>query len=354
MPAVLGVVLVLSVVCTPRSAAQTTNPTAADETPLESDLSSPAATMRTFRLAVQRAQEVRADARRAWEIALGCLDMPAAASPGSAVEEAVGRRLTAQKLLDVIDRIASDPASELPDAERAAAGGLDAYVFFPQSTSTGQRRVLEKLGKSVSQAIVLIQTSPGTWKFSQRTIEGIDALHEQMLTLPVLSGAGQPVSALLGPTFDRTRTWGWFALAGAIFLGLLAGKTVAMVLRNAGKRMHSHKWAGRKILFDAAAGPANLALITLGLAIGLRFIYMDAAVATLSLKVIAFLYLIAVGWYLYNLVDLISLLLEKFAERSDSKLDDMVLPLITKTLRIFLIVVFTLVAAQNVFGLNIT
>ncbi|MCC7407899.1 MAG: mechanosensitive ion channel family protein, partial [Phycisphaeraceae bacterium] len=42
------------------------------------------------------------------------------------------------------------------------------------------------------------------------------------------------------------------------------------------------------------------------------------------------------------------------AERSDSKLDDMVLPLITKTLRIFLIVVFTLVAAQNVFGLNIT
>ncbi|MCC7204894.1 MAG: mechanosensitive ion channel family protein, partial [Phycisphaeraceae bacterium] len=354
LPMVLGVVLVLGVVCPPPAAAQTTNPTTAEETPLESDLSSPAATMRTFRRAVQRAQELRPDARQAWEIALGCIDMSAGPSSGSTAEDAVSRRLAAQKLLDVIDRVASDPANELPDAQRAAAAELDAYVFFPQPSSAGQRRVLGKLGKSVSQPIVLVQTSPGTWKFSQRTIEGIDVLHEQMLALPVLSGGGQPVSALLGPTFDRTRTWGWLALAGAIFLGLLAGKVVATVLRNAGKRMHSHKWAGRKILFDAAAGPANLALITLGLAIGMRFIYMDGAVATLSLKVIAFLYLIAVGWYLYNLVDLISLLLGKFAERSDSKLDDMVLPLITKTLRIFLIVVFSLMAAQNVFGLDIT
>ena len=46
--------------------------------------------------------------------------------------------------------------------------------------------------------------------------------------------------------------------------------------------------------------------------------------------------------------------LRKLVERTESKIDDQIVPLIRKTLRIFLVIVFTLVVAQNIFGLNIT
>ncbi|MCC7145839.1 MAG: mechanosensitive ion channel family protein [Phycisphaeraceae bacterium] len=168
--------------------------------------------------------------------------------------------------------------------------------------------------------------------------------------------AVEPVQILnlLGPTFDRTPYWGWLGLLGAIFLGLIAGKIAGSILRAAAGKLQRRGWEGRGVAFENAANPASLALLTFALTAGMQLIYLEEPLRLLTNRCIQFLYLLSVAWLLFNLVDVVDLALRKVTGRTNTKLDDMVVPLVRKTLRIFLVVVFTLVAAQNVFGLNIT
>ena len=62
----------------------------------------------------------------------------------------------------------------------------------------------------------------------------------------------------------------------------------------------------------------------------------------------------AVGWFLYNLVDVLAQGMAHFATRTQSNLAGQLVPLVRKTLRVFLVVLLVLFAAQFVFGADIT
>ncbi len=110
----------------------------------------------------------------------------------------------------------------------------------------------------------------------------------------------------------------------------------------------------RATVFDNLASPLSLALLSLGVAVGLLFIYMEGAVQEFAQQVLEFLFIFSLAWFLYNLVDVVEVVLRRLTARTRSKLDDTLVPLLRKTLRIFLVIVFTLFVAQNIFGLDIT
>ena len=209
---------------------------------------------------------------------------------------------------------------------------------------------------------MLIDSDPGpgmAWRFSRETVLSAVDLAESLRPLPprhlAVADSDEPVFTILGATFERTIWWGWLALLGSIFMGLLIGRIVAGSLRTAGERLHRHRWDVRAVAFESLASPASLALLTLGLAFGLHaFIYLSDDLKHLVNQIIQFLYLIAAGWALYNLVDTLVMAIKRVTSRTPNKLDDMIVPLIRKTLRVFIVVVFFLVVAQNVFGVNIT
>lgn len=159
----------------------------------------------------------------------------------------------------------------------------------------------------------------------------------------------------LGRTFHETGWVAWGMLLLAIFLGLVAGKVVQLSLRRLSREVAKKKWwKTRGLGFRAAASPAYLALTTGGLQVGLSWIVMAPAVRAFSGDVIKLLYIVAFGWYLFNLVDLVELFLRRITRRTKSTLDDQVVPLVRKSLRIFLVVVFALFTAENVFGADIS
>jgi len=129
---------------------------------------------------------------------------------------------------------------------------------------------------------------------------------------------------------------------------------VKTLLRNFSDRLKRRGWTVRSAVFQHASGPASLALFTLGLAIGLQGVYLANEVRPLALKLIGLLYIVAIGWFLYNLVDLIDMTLRRITAKSATRLDDTVVTLLRKALRIFLLIMFTLFIAQNFFGANIT
>ncbi len=61
-------------------------------------------------------------------------------------------------------------------------------------------------------------------------------------------------------------------------------------------------WQRRATALSSAASPASMALVTVGGLIGLRGIYMVPSVNYFSGQVIKFLFMISLGWLLYNLV----------------------------------------------------
>jgi MscS family membrane protein len=158
----------------------------------------------------------------------------------------------------------------------------------------------------------------------------------------------------LGETFELTPWTGWIFLLAAIFVGLLGGKLAQNLLRGIGRRMLDTGWNFRGTIFVDAAGPANLALIAVGASVGMTAIRMPQQLWELTYhSIIPFLYIVAMGWFVFNLVDLVDVTMRRFATRQEGKLHEQVIPLIRKTLRIFVVAVFALFVAENVFGANI-
>src|SRR5262249_13808914 len=145
------------------------------------------------------------------------------------------------------------------------------------------------------------------------------------------------------PTFTQTTFTGWLILLAGIFFGLVAGRVVQTFLRNVGERLKSRNWPVRAAMFQHAARPANPALFALGLGVGLQGPHVESReVSTFLLKLVAFLYILAIGWFLYNIVDLVDLTLRKLTARSATKIDDTVATLLRKALRIFVAIMFVL------------
>lgn len=178
---------------------------------------------------------------------------------------------------------------------------------------------------------------------------------ESPTTLPLHSSIEDVMEQLgVEETWRDTEWWGWVALLGWIFAGVLAGRIASGLLRKAAARAQNRGALAAATVIRSAATPASLFLITVGISIGLGFIDLQPVASTLRNKILTFLYVLAVGWFLFNLVDLIDIWLKNLATRTQSHLDDQLAPLIRKTLRIFLVILIGLYIAQNVFNQDIT
>ncbi|MFP4145521.1 MAG: mechanosensitive ion channel domain-containing protein [Phycisphaeraceae bacterium] len=350
----------------PAQSAETTAPPAADQpapprqaedVPVpEIDVSSPQATLAMF---LQAMAHIRAEGPAepgAWEAV-------AAAFGASSPQELDD---SAHQLMRVFDRVGVPDPQALPNAEQAAEGPGE-YLLFPRTSEHAWVwEQLQAVGRSPAEdaEIALARQENGTWTFSADTRQHIASLADSLGPLPpratqadVLSDAAGRVMSLLGPVFQRTRLWQWMALLGCIFLGVTVGKGAAIGLRGMATRLRSRNWLVRATVFENLARPLHMTLIVLAIHTGLIAFVLNGDrspliefvndAATLG-------YILAIGWFCYNLVDLVDVIMRHFASRTQSRLDDALAPFVRTSLRIFLLVVFTLVVAQNVFGMDIT
>ncbi|MBN2475952.1 MAG: mechanosensitive ion channel family protein [Pirellulales bacterium] len=146
----------------------------------------------------------------------------------------------------------------------------------------------------------------------------------------------------------------WLIFLVSIFLGLLAGKIAAVVLGNFGRRFEHRGWRVWNHLVVDLVGPAKLGLLALGLSVGLAFLGgKSAGLSEFTGKTLLLLFSIVVFWYAYNLVSVVDLVLRRFTAKTESVLDDQIVPLIRKTLRVFVVVVGTMFVVDSVFDQDI-
>jgi MscS family membrane protein len=147
--------------------------------------------------------------------------------------------------------------------------------------------------------------------------------------------------------WETYSAWNWLALLAAVAVGLVAGRVAVFMLSRLARRFDGRGWLALQQMMVGLMGPANLALLTAGLYVGLQ---QNGSLTTFTRALVRLLATLAVSWYVYNLTGLVDLLFRHLPTRRESLLDRQLAPMVRKSLRTVVVVLTALLVAQNVFG----
>lgn len=181
--------------------------------------------------------------------------------------------------------------------------------------------------------------------------------------------ASQPAQRSLSGLLDfpelvtREKLADWLFLLVAIIVAIAIGRVLSYILQLTAKRLQARGWNAYAVVFSGLASPANLALFTIGLGLGLMKLFQVhhrpddvdplADLKDFSDRVLLLLYTVAGFWYAFNLVAAVEVALRRISRRTETTLDDDLVPVIRKALRIFIVIIGALFILQNVFDRNI-
>lgn len=161
--------------------------------------------------------------------------------------------------------------------------------------------------------------------------------------------------------FLGNELWRWVALLGVLLVSFVIGKTLSFLIQQQATRLRDRRPLRIvQMLLASTAGPANMLILAGGLYLASTIMKLEIRIADESrslrpfwLNVCATIAAIAFAWFVYRLVDILEHFLGRWAATTESRLDDQLVPLVRKTLRVFVVVVAALFIAQNIFHLQI-
>ena len=185
----------------------------------------------------------------------------------------------------------------------------------------------------------------------------------------ILAQATQPAAAhWYAAEFLNNPLWGWAALLGTLVVTLAVARLVSFILTtHGGKLVEGGRFVALGMVLRCLAKPAGLVILAGGLYSAGAFmrldyvLYVEGAGDAAKVRDLGWLWLaacrtfaaLAIGWAVYRLVDVLEFFLLRWTSRTRTQLDDQLVPIIRKALRIFTVIVVVLFIAQNIFSMKI-
>lgn len=169
-------------------------------------------------------------------------------------------------------------------------------------------------------------------------------------------GQAQEAVSWADGTFLGNTVWQWLGLLVVLLVSFAIGRTAAYVLQKQAEKLErAERLLVLGMLLRCLAGPLKMLLLAGGLYVAATFMDLDAQTELRGfwLKVCKTLAVLSAGWLIYRLVDVIEHFLRRWTSKTDTQLDDQLVPLIRKTMRVFVVIVAVLFIAQNVFRWDI-
>jgi MscS family membrane protein len=157
---------------------------------------------------------------------------------------------------------------------------------------------------------------------------------------------------ILGYEFVGNEVWRIGVVFCILLAALIAGKIVSYIMTRGARKLEE---AGEaitlaKLVLRCASGPATLLIFTGGLNISFLFLEMTEEVRSASDTLIQLMISVSIAYFLYKLVDVAEYYLNRYAATTESTLDDMLVPLIRKTIRVVIVIIVGLYIAESVSG----
>ena len=302
--------------------------------PIPESLQSPRATMETF---LDAMNATRAGEQAQIEQAISTLDLSAV---NPLVRPEKGRD-AAWMLQEVIDR------TRIPNTKRVSARTTGKpYVFNTYENGNIEIVFNENIG----------------WQFSSATVAVLPALLDEVSPNEKVDGAASDsvvhlpihlrLRGMIPPKLKEQRfileQWQWFGIVAIIFAGLIVDKLIAILLALTVRIWRARRARGAyRQIADTILRPFGLMAMAFMWWAGVNMLGLPASALLILLVSVKFLACFATVWAAYRLVDLIAAFLNQAASRTLSKLDDALVPLITKTMKVFVTVMGIVFIADN-------
>ncbi|MFC1823498.1 mechanosensitive ion channel family protein [Thermodesulfobacteriota bacterium] len=142
------------------------------------------------------------------------------------------------------------------------------------------------------------------------------------------------------------KLWRIIALFVIIFFAFVLGKIAKHLLQKSATRLEGLQREIFAATFSASSRGVVFLCIAFGISLGLAFLELKSKVAEVSETVSAILISIGVGYFLFWMADVPSKWFIKLAGKTESKFDDMLVPVIRKSLRVTIIILVLVQVAQ--------
>lgn len=305
----------------------------------EADLSSPRATFSSYlvNMVLYGSDTTETVKNAALRRAISCIDLE---DLPAALREDQGIKV-ARDLKHFLDRYEFVVIEDLPESFEGPV-----YVW---------RKPIAKAEISIGRS------EDSTWLFTQKTVASLPALMEFVADRDVIEGVGTVLppdtfadwvrSHLPESLLNRTvyfENWQWIAILVVIILGIIVEQLVIRLLS---------KWIIRYIKSSKATADFKLdtqlikplGILAMALLWSALLRPLDLTLQAETILFFATQFVIAVSgvWAAYRLVDLVAGYFAVLASRTESKFDDMVVPMIRRALKIVVIAFGLLFIADN-------
>lgn len=140
--------------------------------------------------------------------------------------------------------------------------------------------------------------------------------------------------------------WRILLLFGIILVSFLAGKIGKMVLEKSSRSFEKREKRITSITLLAISKGVVFLVSAIGISIGLSVLELKGKVADISDTLSSILITLGVGFFLFWLVDIPISWLKSLAVKTETRLDDMLVPVIRKSLRVTVVILILVQIAQ--------
>ena len=181
------------------------------------------------------------------------------------------------------------------------------------------------------------------------------------LILAQLAASGSGWSRVINYEIIRGNSaWRFLLVLLVVLAAMVAGRIVQYAMNSYAVRLERKKGINAlTLLLKALANPVYVAIFAAGIFVckAPLFFHDEQGIRTAIqsgwttiARVIA---AIAVAYALYRLVDIIEYYLNRLVGKTETKLDDMLVPVVRKALRITIIIVAVLLVSESILGANV-
>ncbi len=280
-------------------------------------------------------------------------------TPRSAVDSVFAWQQPDNSSLELAARCL-DPDGRSTDELRGVAKAIKS-VYDHRSAFVKMEKIPDvadyKNDKGASRVVVhdalpevfVVKSMDGDWLWSKASLDKVEALHySDTAAARVDKQWIEKIPASLRGKVLDVEIWQYLAIILLFVVGLVVRRVIAFVVKN---RVRSlvHKlgqtWA--ETVVDVFASPGA----TLIMAVLLRLFYprllLPIHAAVVMQVAVRVLIVLSIVWAAYRIVDVIAARMAFRAAESESKLDDQLVPLVRKALKVVTVIIGGLFVLQN-------
>jgi MscS family membrane protein len=305
---------------------------------LKEKLKNPQETMRTF---IQAMDRVKSGSTSSFNEAIATLDL-SQIDPNA---RQVTGKITAERLINTLDRIAKINLAHISTSENGPK-----WIFRKQTVTVGE---------NVYDVEIAIAKSPeGIWKFSPETVSSIENFYSSVAHLKVVEGVTEyrnwrsrfkeRMPAWTSEEFFILKKGQWLGLIVLVF-GSLAIFALTRFLATFYLR---YKVNHKSLDFNEddqykSTMPFGCLAFSIAWLIGIRFLEFDVEMLEIFIRASYIMTAVFSVWSALKLVDYVSLHFEKIAAGTANKFDDVLIPMLKKTTKVFVVAFGAILVAHS-------